>query len=270
MIIALVIVPTILLFVTSTLKYVGVLPVGFIGLGNFEYIFNDRLFWLSLQNTVIYTVGVTSLTFGVGLILALCLSRITKCTAIFRTLTMLPWAVPLVISGFIWKWIFNPSVGVFSDILMKLGLISSPLPVFSDPILAMLGTVIADAWVRIPFMCIFVLAGIESISQDLYDAAKIDGADYLQTFRYITLPLTRRMIFIGLLITSMFTFRTIDVIFSLTGGGPARATYVLGLYLIDQLWLKVNFGVGSATGVIMLLLITSFAVLFVRQILKRE
>ena len=164
----------------------------------------------------------------------------------------------------------NPNVGVFSDILMKLRLIDAPLPVFSDPTLAMIGCIIADTWVRIPFMCIFILAGIESISAELYDAAKIDGADCLSSFRYITLPLIKGMAFVGLLITSMFTFRTIDVIFSMTEGGPARATYVLGFYIVDQLWRRVNYGTASAAGVVMFLLILVFAGFYVYQIFKEE
>jgi multiple sugar transport system permease protein len=152
---------------------------------------------------------------------------------------------------------------------MKVRLISEPLPVFSDTTLAMIGCIVADAWVRIPFMCIFTLAGIESIPRELYDAARVDGGDCISSFRYITLPLIKRMTLIGLLITSMFTFRTIDVIFSMTEGGPARATYVLGYYIVDQLWLRVNYGTGSAAGVIMLLLISSFAGFYVYLIFKK-
>jgi len=269
-IIALIIFPLITLVIASLLRYTSIYPITFAGLKNYQYIFGDRLFWLGLQKTVIYAVGVTALTFCGGVILALLLSKITRGSGIFRSLTMFSWAVPLVISGFIWRWIFNPNVGVFSDFLIKLKLISEPLPVFSDSNLSMVACIIADAWVRIPFMCVFALAGIESIPRVLYDAAKIDGADAIDTFRHITLPLIKRMVFIGLLITSMISFRTIDVIFSMTGGGPGRATYVLSLYIIDQLWLRVNYGTGSAASVIMLLLISSFAGVYVYLIFKKE
>lgn len=269
-IIALIIFPVITLFVTSFLRYTSFHPVTFWGLKNFKYIFNDRLFWLGLRKTVVYTVGVTGLTFCGGMLIALALSNITKGSGFFRSLVMFPWAVPLVISGFIWKWIFNPNVGIFSDILMKLGLRDEPLSVFSSAALAMVGCIIADAWVRMPFMCIFILAGIEGIQVELYEAAKIDGADSISSFRYITLPLIKGMALVGLLITSMFTFRTIDVIFSMTEGGPARATYVLGLYIIDQLWRRVNYGTASAAGVIMFLIILVFATFYVYQIFKEE
>lgn len=269
-IIALIIFPVITLFITSLLRYTSFYPVKYIGFKNFQYIFHDRLFWLGLKKTVVYAGGVTGLTFAGGVILALLLSKITRGSGVFRSLAMFSWAVPLVISGFIWKWVLNPNVGIFSDLLMKLRLLDKPLLVFSDPTLAMVGCIVADAWVRIPFMCIFTLAGIESIPRELYDAARVDGADCISAFRHVTLPLIKRMAFVGLLITSMFSFRTIDAIFSMTEGGPARATYVLGFHIIDQLWRRVNYGTASAAGVIMFLLILSFAGLYVYQIMKKE
>ncbi len=269
-ILALVIFPLITLVVTSLLRYTGIYSITFNGLKNYQYIFNDRLFWLGLEKTILYSGGVTILTFCGGVILALLLSKITRGAAFFRSLSMFSWAIPLVISGFIWRWIFNPNVGIFSDLLIRLNLISEPLRVFSDSTLSMIACIIADTWVRIPFMCVFTLAGIESIPRSLYDAAKVDGADCLDSFRYITLPNIKHMVLIGLLITSMISFRTIDVIFAMTGGGPGRATYVLSLYIIDQLWLRVNYGTGAAASVIMFLLISSFAGYYVYLIFKKE
>jgi multiple sugar transport system permease protein len=270
LLITLVIFPIIALFNTSFLRYESVFPIKFIGLRNYNYILNDRIFWLALKNTVLYSGGVTALTFIWGLALALLLSKITRGSVIFRSLSMLPWAVPLVISGYIWKWMFDPNVGIVSDFLIKLHLIDSPLHVFSDPNLAMIGCIIADAWVETPFMCIFILAAIKNIPEDFYDAAKVDGADCFDTFRYITLPLISRMALMGILIISMFTFRTIDVIFSMTRGGPARGTYVIGYYVVDQLWQRVNFGTGSAAGVLTLLLIFSFTSIYIYMIFKRS
>ena len=269
-ILALVLFPLGMLFVTSFLQYTPILPTKFNGIANYRYIFGDRLFWLSLPKTVIYAGGATLLTFCGGLIFALLLSKITRASGLFRSLTMFSWAVPLVISGFIWRWIFNPNVGIFSDLLMKLSIASKPIPIFSNPVLAMVACIIADAWVRIPFMTIFALAGIESIPRELFDAARVDGADALAAFRFITLPLIRHMVFIGLLITSMISFRTLDVIFSMTGGGPSRSTYVLALYIIDQLWMRVNYGTGSAAGVIMLFLISSFSSFYIYLIMKKR
>lgn len=269
-ILGLVIFPMAMLFVTSFMQFTPMDPRTFNGLANYRYIFKDRLFWLSLPRTAVYAGGATGLTFCGGVVLALLLSKITRGSGVFRSLAMFSWAVPLVISGFIWRWIFNPNVGIFSDLLMRLGLVDQPLPVFSNPRLAMVACIVADSWVRIPFMTVFALAGIESIPRELYDAARVDGADCISAFRFITLPLIRHMVLIGLLITSMISFRTLDVIFAMTGGGPARATYVLALYIVDQLWLRVNYGTGSSAGVIMLLLITSFAGFYIYLIMKKE
>ena len=269
-VIVLVIFPVITLFTTSLLQYTSTKPIIFNGLKNYIYVFNDRIFWLALGNTAIYTVGVTSLAFTGGMAMGLALSKIKRYSALFRALAMFSWAVPLVISGFIWKWILNPHVGIFSDLLMKMGLASEPVAVFSNVALAMLGCIVADAWVRIPYMTIFILSGLESVPLDLYDAAKIDGADWFSVYWRVTLPLIKNMVLVGLLITTMFTFRTIDVIFSMTEGGPARGTYVLGLYIVDQMWLRVNYGTASAAGVIMFFIIAAFAIAYLRNIYKGE
>ena len=156
-VIVLVIFPVITLFTTSLLQYTSTKPIIFNGLKNYIYVFNDRIFWLALGKTAIYTVGVTSLAFTGGMAMGLALSKIKRYSALFRALAMFSWAVPLVISGFIWKWILNPHVGIFSDLLMKIGLASEPVAVFSNVALAMLGCIVADAWVRIPYMTIFIL-----------------------------------------------------------------------------------------------------------------
>ncbi len=269
-ILALVIFPVATLFVTSFLQYTSMPPISFTGFKNYRYILNDRVFWLALRKTGVYTVGVTGLSLIGGMLIALALSRITRFAALFRSLAMFSWAVPLVISGFIWKWIFNPNVGVFNDILMKLGLIHEPVLVFSSVNLAIMGCIIADAWVRIPYMTIFILAGLEGVPGELYDAAKIDGADCFSAFRRITLPLIKHTVLVGLLITTMFTFRTIDVIFSMTEGGPARGTYVLGFYIVDQMWRRVNYGTAAAAGVVMFFIIAIFAIFYIFQIYKED
>ncbi len=129
-IIALVIFPLTTLLITSLLRYTGIHPITFTGFENYKYVFGDRLFWLGLERTVAYSGGVTGLTFCGGVVLALLLSKITRGSGIFRSLAMFSWAVPMVISGFMWRWIFNPDVGVFSDVLMKLKLTSEPLRFF--------------------------------------------------------------------------------------------------------------------------------------------
>lgn len=256
---ALVIVPVGWLVVVSFLNYTIISPVAFAGLANYKYVLGDPKFLTSLIKTVIYSGGVTLITGFIGTTLALFLSRIRRGAVFFRTVSMFPWAVPLVISGFIWKWMFSPQAGIISYVLQSLGIISEPLPTFSSSTLSMIAVIVAGAWVRIPFLMIIVLAGIQAIPQNLYEVAKVDGADFLDTLRYITLPLIKPMVAMGLLITTMFSFRSIAAIYSLTGGGPGRSTYVLGLYVIDEMWKRVNFGTSSAASIILFLLISVIA-----------
>jgi multiple sugar transport system permease protein len=260
--------PAVLLVVTSFLRYDNLNPIVFYGFKNYIRLVNDRLFGLSLRRVAAFTIGTTFLTYVGGMILALSLTGIKTGSALFRSILIIPWAVPPIVSGIVWKWIFSPDFGVLSDILMKLHLIAEPLSIYSNDSLAMIGVIVADSWTRIPFMGIILLAALLSIDQELYEAAKIDGATSLQRLVHVSLPLIRGPMFVGLLITIMFSFRTIDIIIPLTAGGPGRATYVFGYYIYDQLIKTLNFGIGAAAGIFLLLItgaISSFMLYLVRR-----
>ena len=266
LLLVLVLIPSGYLFALSFMRYDNLRPVTFNGLANYMFIFSDRVFWLSMQHTVVFSVGSTALTFLVGLMLAHSLNAIDKGAAFFRSLTVLPWAVPLVISGFIWAWVFNPAFGVISDLFLRLGLIHEPLNIFGDPNLAMFGVIVADAWTRIPFMAILILAGLQAIPQELYEAAKVDGADSIQRFAYISVPLNKRPMLLGLFTTIMFSFRTVDVIFSMTpGGGVAKSTYLGGVYLFDNIFKYLNFGVAAAVGVVIFIITMLLGIGFLKM-----
>jgi len=255
--------PAFLLFYTSFIRYDNVHPISFVGVTNYRQLFNGRLFWVSIEKIAVFSIGSTALTFFGGLILALCLSGITRGGGVLRSLMIVPWAVPAVISGLIWKWMFSPDFGVISDLLMKVGLISKPLSIYGDPSLAMWGVIIADSWTRIPFMGIILLAALLSIPSILHEAAKVDGAGTLTRFFSIDLPLIKGPLLVGLLITVIFSFRTIDIIIPLTAGGPGRATYVFGYYIWDQITKTLNFGVGAAAGVVLFFVTSVITVAFV-------
>jgi multiple sugar transport system permease protein len=260
--------PAVLLVVTSFLRYDNLNPIVFYGFKNYIRLVNDRLFGLSLRRVAAFTIGTTFLTYVGGMILALSLTGIKTGSALFRSILIIPWAVPPIVSGIVWKWIFSPDFGVLSDILMKLHLIAEPLSIYSNDSLAMIGVIVADSWTRIPFMGIILLAALLSIDQELYEAAKIDGATSLQRLVHVSLPLIRGPMFVGLLITIMFSFRTIDIIIPLTAGGPGRATYVFGYYIYDQLIKTLNFGIGAAAGIFLFLItgaISSFMLYLVRR-----
>ena len=263
-------VPLVIVVVISFYRYDFIRPTKFYGFGNYIKLFHDRVFWLAVKNTFIFSLGSTFITFIFGFTSAWCLSRIDRGGTLFRTLMMLPWAVPLIVSGFIWGWMFNPTYGVINDILLKLGAIKAPLDFTADPSLAMFSVILADAWTRIPFLTILVLAGLERIPAELYEAARIDGADIFHELRHISIPMVKGPLLTGLLITSVFSFRSIDAIFSMTQGGPAKATYVLGLYTVDNIYRFLNFGRAGAISVMLLLFCSLIASAYVYFLLKEE
>jgi multiple sugar transport system permease protein len=255
--------PAFLLFYASFLRYDNVHPVSFGGFANYTRLWNSRVFGISVERIIVFSLGSTAVTFLGGLILALSLSNTKKGGGLLRSLMIIPWAVPAVVSGLIWKWMFSPDFGVISDLLMKAGLIQQPLSIYSDPALAMWGVIIADSWTRIPFMGIILLAALLSIPEQVYEAARVDGAGTLGRFAYVTLPMIKGPMLVGLMITTIFSFRTIDIIIPLTAGGPGRATYVLGYYIWDQITKSLNFGVGAAAAVVLFLLTSAITLIFV-------
>ena len=233
--------------VVSFLRYNNILPTVFVGVDNYLWLFTAEDFFISWRVSAIYSIGSASLAFFVGLILAHSLNRINKTwKPFFRTLVILPWAVPLILSGLMWKWIFNKDIGLLNYILSSLHLIESNIPFLSDPNLAMLSGIIATAYVHIPFVTILIHAGLQSISPELYEVAQIDGADEFQKFWHITIPLNKTPMLFSFLIIWMFTFRTPDVFFSLTHGGPGKATYHSGLFLMNTIYRHLEFGHGAA------------------------
>jgi len=258
----LVVVPIVSLIGLSFMRYDFISPIKFVGFANYKAIFSDRLFPHSLKVTVIYTsgVGLISLIFSVTIANGLHKLEKKRFATLYRTLVILPFAVPLVLSGLIWRWLLDPGIGAMNYFLVMFTPASTPINIFGNSTSALIGTMLADAWVKIPFMTVFVLAAMDSISGELYEAAKIDGASAIQRFRYITWPLSRRGVLYGLFITCMFSFRTIDAVWSMTRGGPGKATYHIGIYILDRMLSLMHLGEVAVIGMIVFLCITGFAI----------
>ena len=255
----------------SFLRYDNMSPVVFSGFDNYMKVFADYDFLAIVGRTIAFSVGSTGFTLVVSIILALCLNRMIRGSSFFRSLVVMPWAVPLILSGFLWAWMFHPSFGPISDLLMKFGLRDEALNIYKNPVSSMIGVIIADAWRRIPFLTIVSLAAFQGILQELYDASEVDGADSINTFFYVTLPLARRPILVGTLIMFMFSFRTIDVIYSMTpGGGVGKSTYVLGAYLFDHIYEVLDFGKAAAISVILIFFTFLIGSAFIYNTLKKE
>jgi len=242
-------------------------PGPFVGLENYRLLMTGHHFFTSLKIAALYSTGSTLLAFVVSIALAEALQRISTGKVFFRTVVILPWAVPLVLSGIIFKWMFDNEIGVVNYMLRALGIAGSNQPFLSTPSLALAVAIMATAYVYIPFMTVLIHAGLQTIPKELYEAAEIDGADEIDKMRYITFPLNKYQMSISVLIVWLFTFRTPDLIFSLTRGGPGKTTYHIGLFLRDLIYRYVDFGRGAALGVVIflvcLLAVGMFLVYFV-------
>jgi multiple sugar transport system permease protein len=227
----------------------------FSGLNNYQRLLGDGRFWQSLWNTSIFTVIAITLELVIGMSIALVLNQTFRGRGFVRTAALIPWALPTAVMGLAWAWIFNGQYGVVNDLLQRFGFIGENLTWLGDPTRAMLALIIADVWKTTPFIAIILLAGLQSISQDLYEAHSIDGASPLQSFRQITIPLLMPQIIIALLFRFAQAFGIFDLVQVMTGGGPAGATEMVSIYIYATVRRYLDFGYGAALVVVTFLLL---------------
>ncbi len=227
----------------------------FSGLGNYARIFGDGRFWQSLWNTTIFTSISIFLELILGMIFALVLNQSFFGRSFVRTSTLIPWALPTAVMGLAWAWIFNDQYGVVNDILFRLGIIQEGITWLGEPTRAMLSLIIADVWKTTPFIALILLAGLQSIPSDLYEAHAMDGATPWQSFRQITLPLLAPQILISLLFRFAQSFGVFDLVQVMTGGGPAGATEMVAIYIYTTVRRYLDFGYGAALVTVTFLLL---------------
>lgn len=240
----------------------------FAGLGNYQRMLGDGRFWQSLSNTSIFTVGSVICELLLGLGVALILNKSFFGRGVVRTIAIIPWALPTAIMGLAWAWIFNDQYGVVNDILLRLGLIETGINWLGTPTLAMITLIVADVWKTTPFISIILLAGLQSISEDLYEAHKMDGANSWQSFCQITLPLLMPQILIALLFRFAQSFGVFDLVQVMTGGGPGGSTETVSIYIYSTVMRYLDFGYGAALVVVTFLLLV-IAVAITSLLLKR-
>src|SRR6202790_1653597 len=217
----------ILLSVTNT--RVGV-PGDFVGLANFYKIFNDGIFRTSVYNTFVYTGVTTVFKLALGLWLAMLLNRNFRGKTLTRAFILLPFIIPTVLSPFAWKWMFDPTFSVLNWMLFHAGIIHTRINWLGDPVMAMVSVVIVNVWRGVPFYAISLLAGLQTISPELHEAAAIDGARAWNRFRHVTLPLLLPVTLVIVLFSVIQTFADFQLVYVLTGGGPANATQLFATY----------------------------------------
>ena len=240
----------------------------FSGLTNYFRMLGDGRFWQSMGNTAIFTVISVVLELILGLGIALVLNQSFSGRGIVRTIAIIPWALPTAVMGLAWAWIFNDQYGVVNDILQRLGAIDLGINWLGSPALAMTALIVADVWKTTPFISIILLAGLQSISQDLYEAHAMDGANPWQSFSQITLPLLMPQILIALLFRFAQAFGIFDLVQVMTGGGPAGATETVSIYIYSTVMRYLDFGYGAALIVVTFLLLI-VAVAITSLLLKR-
>lgn len=227
----------------------------FSGFDNYIRMAFDGRFWQSIGNTAIFTVASVVLELVLGMGIALVLNQSFRGRGAVRTIAILPWALPTAVMALTWTWIFNDQYGVWNDILLRFGLIQTEVNWLGEPQWAILTIIAADVWKTTPFISILLLAGLQSISQDLYEAHRVDGANPWQSFRQITLPLLMPQILIAVLFRFAQAFGIFDLVKVMTGGGPAGTTETVSIYIYATVMRYLDFGYGAALVVITFLLL---------------
>lgn len=242
----------------------------FIGLGNFERLFGSSDFKVALLNTVVFTVGSLFFQFTIGLAIAVFFDQKFRLNGILRSLFLLPWLAPILVSGAIWVRLFDMDYGLINYFLRSLSLISEPLAWLTNPRLAPYSTLIANIWIGIPFNVVILYGGLQEISPTLYEAAKIDGASGWQRFRYISWPLLRPVSTVVLLLGLIYTLKSFDVIMSITRGGPANVSQTLNTWVYSLSFTRLDFGLGAAAGDLLMAVVLIFGLIYLRYANQEE
>jgi trehalose/maltose transport system permease protein len=220
----------------------------------------DPLWWQAVGNTLWFTVISVSLELLFGLLLALLMNQKFRGQGLVRTAILVPWAIPTIVTAKMFSWMFHDQYGTINDLLIRIGLIDAPLAWIAEPTLSMWAVVIADVWKTIPFMALMLLAALQMVPADLYEAARVDGATAWQRFRRITLPLIFPAMLVALIFRTMDALRVFDLIYVLTSN--SEATISISGYAREQMVVYQEMGVGSAASVLVFMMVAGVAAVF--------
>lgn len=230
----------------------------FVGFDNYLFLFRDDRFWNALKNTVYFTALSVSLELVLGLSIAMLLNRSFRFKGAVRAIVLIPWAIPTVVSARMWEWIYNTDFGILNY------LIGSKINWLGNPFWAIHAAIFMDVWKTTPFVAILLMAGLQVIPQELYHAARVDGAGSGAIFRRITLPLLMPVILVVLIFRTLDAFRVFDAVYVLTGGGPANTTETLSIYAYKILFQTLQFGYGSTLSVVVFLCTGAISIFYIR------
>lgn len=232
--------------------------------GNYKQIFADPEFYSSLKTTFVYVCCIVFLQFVLGMLQALLLNTNIRFRRALRTLILIPWVVPTVIGALLWMWLFQPQYGVVNYILMSLHMIDKPNEWLTSPALALPAVMMAALWRQLPFMTTMLLAGLQGIPEEVYEAAEMDGANKLQQFFYVTLPFLKPTIRTVTLIAFIENFKMFPLFWIMTGGGPMNSTTTLAILSYKTAFIGLDLGKGAAIGGVWLIILLLFSWVFNR------
>ena len=243
--------------------------VRFIGLDNYATVLSSDQFWAAAGNTALFCAGSISLTVILGTLLALLLNESFPGRGVLRAVMLLPWAIPPVVNGLIWQWLLDGQHGLINALLLGAGLISEPQAWLSQTSTAMPALILAQVWNHVPFVAVVMLAALQTVPEELYDSARLEGAGVLQRFRHITLPWLSHALLLVLVTQTMVALRTFDIIYVLTGGGPGSATTVIAWLTYVTTFNLTDLGRGNAYAYLIALVTLGLSLLYIRMLWKR-
>ena len=248
----------------------GFEPYQFVGLRHYATLMGDSRFWNALAVTFTFTALSIPLELCLGIGLALLMNETFRFKGLARLAVLFPWALPTALNTLIWRWMYNSDYGLFNSIALQSGIVDRPINFLGDEVLAMGAMVIVAVWKTSSFMALIILAGLQSIPRDLFEAGRMDGMSRWQEFTQITLPLLKGPILVALIIRSMDALRTFELPFNLTDGGPVAATESLSLYAYKVIFDFLDFNFGAAIVVVQFLVIFAMSLIYVFALKQRD
>ncbi len=236
----------------------------FAGFSNYAAIFRDDRFWRSVRVTLYFVALTVTIEVVAGLFVANLLNQVRRLQGLLLGLMIIPWAIPNVVNALMWKWILNPYYGALDGLLYSLGIIPAYTSFLRHPAVAMMAVANAQVWKQLPLVIFILLAGLQSVPLELYEAAEVDGATNWRKFTNVTLPLLRSPLMVVLILQTMESLRVFDLIWVMTGGGPGTSTTVIAWLTYISAFRDFNFGEGAALSFIITILTLGFTAIYLR------
>ena len=236
----------------------------FTGLGNFERLVASPNFWNAFGVTVLWVVGNVSLQLVIGMAVALALNSVTRLRSFYSAVVMVPWVSSFVIVAVVFLWLYHPDLGVLNDLLLRTGIVAQPVAWLASPGMAQFSLILANTWKFFPLVAITLFTGLQAVPTEVLEAARIDGANRRQILRHVVIPLLAPSIATAVLLSSIWAFNAFTLAIIMTGGGPLRATEVMGLYIYKVAFDSFDFGTAAAASLLLFGVILLVTVLYLR------